>query len=417
MIMSININDYYKIAADLNFKISSNGHLEVIYEDGEIQCGIHGLKILDCFSKYTRIAEAHTLLKVNRLGKQDWIEMTSTIYRMIESNILIQKNQPLLSHVKSVYGYDNALVHTLMLNDTQRTHLFLNAIRAQVKPGDVVIDIGTGTGILAIAAAQAGAKKVYAIEASSIGKTAIEMFAANGFSDVIELVEGWSTSVELSEKANVLVSEMVGNDPFGEQIFEITTDACERLLTPNATLIPYAIRGYVKVLKIPEDELNKKCFSEANINRWEDNYAINFEPLSKLNDNHSQVYFKHPSKIKNWLQPDAPLLLGHYNLSDPIAQRFSHQASFKAAHSYTADGCILFFEIDLGNNIILSTEPSHCPIDNHWHSPLWILANPIEIIKNNHYLVKNRRENPSNLGELSIQSVSSELYNSKNQPQ
>jgi predicted RNA methylase len=51
-----------------------------------------------------------------------------------------------------------------MLRDQRRTKSFLEAVRNVVSPGDVVIDIGTGTGILAAAAAQAGARHVYAVE-------------------------------------------------------------------------------------------------------------------------------------------------------------------------------------------------------------------------------------------------------------
>ena len=76
----------------------------------------------------------------------------------------------------------------------------------------VVLDVGTGTGVLSIWAAKAGAKKVYAIEADPLSAAkAREAVASAGFSDVVEVVEGISTHVTLPEKVDVLISETVGS--------------------------------------------------------------------------------------------------------------------------------------------------------------------------------------------------------------
>jgi predicted RNA methylase len=59
-----------------------------------------------------------------------------------------------------------------MLEDRVRTSRFIDANRRTVQPDDVVVDLGTGSGVLAVAAAQAGAKHVYAIEARPIAEVA-----------------------------------------------------------------------------------------------------------------------------------------------------------------------------------------------------------------------------------------------------
>lgn len=61
-----------------------------------------------------------------------------------------------------------------------------------------------------------------------MGRTAKEVFAANGFADRITLVPGWSSRVELPERANVLVAEIIGNDPLEEGVMDLN-------IQPHAT--------------------------------------------------------------------------------------------------------------------------------------------------------------------------------------
>ncbi len=70
-----------------------------------------------------------------------------------------------------------------MLHDERRTGDYLRALAAAVRPDDVVLDIGTGSGVLAVAAARAGARRVYAVEASDIAEVAARVFEVNGVQD------------------------------------------------------------------------------------------------------------------------------------------------------------------------------------------------------------------------------------------
>ena len=101
-----------------------------------------------------------------------------------------------------------------------------------------MLDIGTGSGILAVAAARAGARHVYAVEATDIAAVAERVFAANGVQDRVTLIAGWSRQIELPEPADLLMSEIIGSEPFEEEILETTLDARRRLLKPGARLIP-----------------------------------------------------------------------------------------------------------------------------------------------------------------------------------
>lgn len=70
----------------------------------------------------------------------------------------------------------------------------------------VILDVGTGSGILAIWAAQAGAKKVYAVEATKMADHARRLAAGNGVENIVEVIEGSIEDIELPEKGIVVKS-------------------------------------------------------------------------------------------------------------------------------------------------------------------------------------------------------------------
>jgi len=96
------------------------------------------------------------------------------------------------------------------LIDTKRSLAFREALKNTIKKGDIVVDMGTGSGLLAMLAVDAGADKVYAVEIDeknilNLSKT----FAENNYSDKIEIIEGDVTKISLPEKVDVIVGEMI----------------------------------------------------------------------------------------------------------------------------------------------------------------------------------------------------------------
>jgi protein arginine N-methyltransferase 1 len=177
-------------------------------------------------------------------------------------------------------GYDGIAIssfdfHHSMLADELRTTSFLSAIEATVNPGDIVVDIGTGTGVLSVFAAKAGAARVYAIEQEPIIGVAREIASRNGLSDIITFVEGSSLDVELPEKADVLITETIGNMALDEGIITWITDARDRFLKPEGISIPLDIDVVASLISVPTEY--------ENIERWSQPLlGLDFFPLGHI---------------------------------------------------------------------------------------------------------------------------------------
>jgi hypothetical protein len=256
---------------------------------------------------------------------------------------------------------------------------YLKGIQEVIQPGDVVLDIGTGTGILAIAAARAGARNVYAIEASGIGKLAKEIFKANGLTDRVTLIEGWSTQVNLPEKADVLISEIIGNEPLGERVLETTMDAIKRLLKPNARLVPNKVKIFGLPVTIPLTELAKYTFVPETLRDWKSCYDIDFNPLAEASRNSSQSFYINPSLARDWVSICEPVQLAVVDLKDMSQLSVDNTLTVTADTSGRLDGVLVYFEIELGPTTWLSTHPVQATKDCSWSSPVRILTEPLNL--------------------------------------
>jgi len=125
-----------------------------------------------------------------------------------------------------------------MIADRVRTDAYAEALRRAVRPGSVVLDIGTGTGIFSLLACRFGAERVYAVEPSDTIQAAREVARASGCGDRIELLQALSTRIDLPRRADVIVSDIRGVLPLHQRIIPSLADARERLLAPGGVLIP-----------------------------------------------------------------------------------------------------------------------------------------------------------------------------------
>ncbi len=135
--------------------------------------------------------------------------------------------------------------HFDMLGDLRRNEAYEQAINRQITDGDTVLDIGTGSGLLSMMCARAGAGKVYTCETvPAIAKAAEQVISDNGYSDQIQVIGKRSTGLkpgaELSEKVDVLVSEILDSGLLGEGVLPSVRHAKANLLKEGGKIIPAA---------------------------------------------------------------------------------------------------------------------------------------------------------------------------------
>jgi len=354
-------------ADGVDLKLRADGQVKIELGQHSFVCGTAVLAILDTFATPTRVGEA--LKSLEAKGARDFVERSALVLQLQRAGILVDASAP--EARTSVRGFDRPLIHVAMLNDTARTLAFAKALREVVRPGDVVADIGTGTGVLAIAAARVGARRVFAVERGSIAAAAREVIAANGLSDRITVIEGQSSAIELPEKADVLVSETIGDDPLGEEILETVLDARLRLLKPGARVIPASLAVVAVPVEIPEEFLAARRFVSGNFRRWRETYDIDFTAMEHHGEAAPQPMLVLPQEVAKW--PMAGDEIGvadiHLDNHETTEVRVDFELTLLAAAA--RPGVMLFFDARLSPSTSLSTRAADVSATNSWHCPVW----------------------------------------------
>jgi protein arginine N-methyltransferase 1 len=142
--------------------------------------------------------------------------------------------------------------HAGYFRDSRKLSAYQQALDDVVRPGDVVVDLGAGTGLLGLMAARAGAGRVYMIDRGSILSAAQDVAERNGYGDRMVAVRGASTDVVLDEPADIVVCDQIGGFVYDAGVLEFFDDARRRMLKPHGTLIPSAFTFHVAPVSAPE---------------------------------------------------------------------------------------------------------------------------------------------------------------------
>ncbi|XP_032690572.1 protein arginine N-methyltransferase 1 isoform X7 [Odontomachus brunneus] len=145
-------------------------------------------------------------------------------------------------------SYEELDIHQLMLDDKIRVLAYKTAIfNSKDKfQGKTVMDVGAGTGILSIFSAQAGAKKVYAVEASILAKTIEHVLIENNVQNKIEVIHSKVEDIhpDSLEKVDIIISEWMGFYLVHEGMLDSLLYARDNFLRENGLLFPSIAKLY-----------------------------------------------------------------------------------------------------------------------------------------------------------------------------
>ena len=142
-------------------------------------------------------------------------------------------------------SFSRARTHEALLGDRVRMRAYGEAIAAAVRPGDVVLDLGCGSGILSMMAARAGARKVYAVDRAAVLDDARETARRNRLDGRIEFIRSTFDDLELPERADLVVHELIGSRFWDEGLLAAIAQARRRHLAPGGRLLPFRIDVFV----------------------------------------------------------------------------------------------------------------------------------------------------------------------------
>lgn len=260
--------------------------------------------------------------------------------------------------------------HFAMLNDTERNDALVAALERSVPAGATVLDIGAGSGFLAMAAARAGAGRVITCEMNPIlAEIARQVVAEHGLSDVITVIDRPSTELrlgwDLDRPVDVLISEIVDCGIIGEGLLPSVRHARDHLLAVDGTMLPSAARLYGRVVS-----------SRAVLNLNQATTAGGFD-VSLMNTVATRSHF--PVRLSTWphrfLTDEAQLL--DFDLSRDSLEPGERLISLTATGDGEAHALVVRFELDLAEGITLRNSLNGD--GSHW-MPGWVpLEKPVPV--------------------------------------
>jgi type I protein arginine methyltransferase len=269
--------------------------------------------------------------------------------------------------------YAEIEVHRTMICDRVRTEAFRRAIESVVRPGDIVLDVGAGSGILSMFAARAGAAHVYAVERTTVAVLAQELAAANGVAEIVQLIHGDVMDVELPERVDVIVSEWLGGFGIDEGMLASVIAARDRWLKPGGVMVPRSVTAWTALVHDPY--LGETVeFLQGNP------YGLSLEALVEMTVNELSYSgtFRHLTAGDSRSESGRLWTTDTHLISLEQAQA-PHVAEtlLQVRDHGTANALALWFSADLAPGISLSVGPGDPP--THWGMTTAPLRSTVEL--------------------------------------
>lgn len=260
--------------------------------------------------------------------------------------------------------------HFPMMNDTARNDAYEAALKAAVKPDSVVLDIGSGSGLLALMAARAGADRVDTVEVvPAIADAARDIVTANGFADRITVHNKLSTALKVGEdlprKADILVTETFDVGVLGEHVVRTIRHARANLLTEDAVIIP-AHADVIGVL-LESAELRKLA-------KVEDVSGFDLSPFNRFRKPYHQQSLNHYAHTA--LSDDFGIF--DFDFTGDAIEPETKTLSVRATRTGTCHAIAFWFRLVLDEHHSYDTGADANP-GNHWEQAVHILERPIDV--------------------------------------
>lgn len=244
--------------------------------------------------------------------------------------------------------------HETLVGDPVRMTAYCAAIPRNIKSGDVVVDLGTGTGILAMLAAQQGPRVVHAIDVSDIVSLSEKLARANGLTNIaFQRIN--SRRFTLDEPVDVILHEQIGEALIDEGMIEKTLDLKKRLLKKTGKILPGKFELFL------EPACVKDGYRRPYL--WETRFpGIDFSSAKPAGDQwrrskHEWQVDARPA-IDYFLGDAAPILTFDLNaIDDPAEVPQVVSASRTVRRAGRLDGFCLYFRVIFDAEVAFDTSP------------------------------------------------------------
>ncbi len=261
--------------------------------------------------------------------------------------------------------------HRTLIADHVRNGAFFAALKACIEPGKTVVaDIGTGTGLIGVMAARLGAKRVYMYETAAIGAVAEQTVRDNKLGAVCEVMACHSADMIDPPRADVVVSETLGNYALEENIISTLSDGAARHLNPRGRLIPSALTQFVAPVTSDRFHRELAVWDEAGARLG---IALDLSHARAMTVNNAYVRHLAP----NDLMPGAKSIIAWDRVDftkRPSANR-KCDVAWRIDTPSQIHGFAVWWSVELGPGIELSTAPA-APW-THWEQLYFPLGEPL----------------------------------------
>ncbi|NES03322.1 MAG: methyltransferase domain-containing protein [Okeania sp. SIO2F4] len=292
--------------------------------------------------------------------------------------------------------YGSMRGHKIIVEDMARMEAYHSAIfknKSEMIADKVILDVGTGTGVLAVWAAKAGAKRVYAVDASNAAQLARRLVQSSNLSDVVTIIHSKIEEVEIPEPVDVIVSEWMGCFLLKESMFDSVAYARDKWLKPGGLMLPsratillglYAPgndsdRTNVVKLKL-EKEIAEWKETVSNLQSLDVDYSgFTDELVQDLSDyflkNNIRVNYLSPNNLAS--TPQKVLEFDCATVDPTTLVQFSQDFNYSISKHAEITGFLGWFTTDFPNGVVLDTGPG--PTYNHWGQYLYPLQESFKV--------------------------------------